>query len=122
MHRVADCSKAPPSTKPGWYGTIGVVFPPDFDKLLLRHGWHRSRSVIARSLLWPVNEDRFQEPPAALSLPLPVRRAGGVLLLVLAAAPAGEAFPLHFDGMVQAGPVMDAEYAPGDLGRVPDLS
>ena len=99
-----------------------MLLPPNPDKLLLRHGWQRSRSVIARPLLWPVNEDRFQELSTALSLPLPVRRAGGVLFLVVATAPAGEAVPLHFDGMVQAGPVMDAEYAPGDLGRVPDLS
>ena len=122
MHRVADCSKAPPSLESRRNRLIRTLLPPNPDKLLLRHGWQRSRSVIARPLLWPVNEDRFQELSTALSLPLPVRRAGGVLFLVVATAPAGEAVPLHFDGMVQAGPVMDAEYAPGDLGRVPDLS
>ena len=117
---VRDCgySKPPPSTQSRRCGLIRVALPPYLDKLIPRHGWQPSRSVIPRSPLRSVNEDRFQELTAALSLCLPVRRPGPVLFLVRAAAPAGEAGPLPGDSQVKASGVVDTEEAPVERLRV----
>ena len=117
---VRDCgySKPPPSAQSRRNRLIWKLLPPDRYKLIMSHRWQPSRSVIARSLLWPVNEDRFQELTATLRLRLPLCRAGGILFLVRAAAPAGEAIPLRLDGQGQAQVVVGTENPPGDLSRV----
>lgn len=66
----------------------------------VRHGWQTKRPGISRPFLRSVNEDRFQELPAALSLPLPACRADGVLLRVVAAVPTGEAVPRRLARLV----------------------
>lgn len=118
LARACGYSKTPPSAQSRRNRLIRVLLPPDFDKLIIGHGWRPSRSVVPRSLLWPVNEDRFQELPATLRLRLPLCRAGGVLFPVVATTPAGKALPLPGNRHIQTKGVMGTKNPALGLGRV----